>query len=131
MGSPDVLLAVILALVVAAGLFSSIFPWPSRSRASRRGLPEGGQEEKGDAFRSLVQNASGVILVMEPDGAVRYVNPAVERALGYTPELVVGELVFAVVHPDDVARVRETIAEAVGKPGTVVPLELRLRHTNG
>src|SRR5215218_4196626 len=34
-------------------------------------------------FRSLVQHASDVITLLEADGTVRYVSPAVERVTGY------------------------------------------------
>ncbi len=34
--------------------------------------------ESEERFRSLVQNASDVILIMGPDQTVRYISPAVE-----------------------------------------------------
>ncbi len=34
-------------------------------------------------FRSLVQNSSDIMLILEADGTVRYVSPALERVLGY------------------------------------------------
>ncbi len=54
-----------------------------------------------ERFRSLVQNASEVILVMGGDEAVRYASPALERVLGYRTEDVFGYVIFDVVDPDD------------------------------
>ncbi len=34
-------------------------------------------------FRSLIQNSADIIMVVDPDGLVRYGSPAVELTLGY------------------------------------------------
>src|SRR3712207_2632860 len=53
-------------------------------------------------LRSLVENASDIMAILDDDATVRYVNPAVERVLGYRGEEVVGTSVFDYVHPEDV-----------------------------
>ena len=82
-------------------------------------------------FRSLVQNALDIITILEADGTVRYESPAVERVLGYAPNELVGRNPFALVHPDDVARVRGLFQETLSKPGVNVPAEFRFRHKDG
>ena len=52
-------------------------------------------------FRSLVQNFSDVVMILEADGTVRFVSPAVERVLGYRPEEMVGTRALDYVHPED------------------------------
>jgi diguanylate cyclase (GGDEF)-like protein/PAS domain S-box-containing protein len=84
-----------------------------------------------ERFRSLVQNASDIVLVTESGGAVRYVSPAVKLVLGYEPEDVIGKDNFSVVHPDDMPRVRDLIAGMIGMPGAASSMELRLRHADG
>ena len=84
-----------------------------------------------ERFRSLVQNASDIILVMKADQTVQYVSPAVERILGYKPEEMVGTDNFGVVHPDDIARAQRRVTEAVSNPGSTSSMELRLRHKDG
>jgi PAS domain-containing protein len=54
-----------------------------------------------ERFRSLVQNTSDIISVIEVDGTVSYISPAAERVLGYRPEERVGTNAFDSVHPDD------------------------------
>ena len=70
-----------------------------------------------ERFRSLVQNSSDVISIVDPDGNVRYHSESVRRVLGYDPaELVDGDpLTF--VHPDDRERVARFVAEAALRPG--------------
>src|SRR5712692_85455 len=41
-------------------------------------------------FRSLIENTSGIIAVLDPDGTVGYVSPTVEPILGYRPEALIG-----------------------------------------
>lgn len=54
-----------------------------------------------ERFRSLVQNSSDVISIVDADGAVRYHSESVRRVLGYDPaELVDGDP-LTLVHPDD------------------------------
>lgn len=36
-------------------------------------------------FRNFVEHASDIIVLIDPQGVITYVNPAVEKVLGYTP----------------------------------------------
>ena len=47
-----------------------------------------------ESFPFLIQKASEVMGVLEADGTLRYVSPAVENMLGYMPEELVGTRVF-------------------------------------
>ncbi len=82
-------------------------------------------------FRSLVQNSSDVVMILEAEGTVRYVSPAVERVLGYQPEDLVGTLAFDQVHPGDIEHVSKSLAEALEKPGVQPPVEYRVRAADG
>ena len=86
-----------------------------------------------ERFRSLVQNASDIITVIQPNGTVLYQSPAIEHVLGYKPDDLVGKDFFQVVpiHPDDLDRTRDLLAELLRDPGGRVAGELRLRHANG
>ena len=46
------------------------------------------QQRSQEWFASLVQNASDVILVIEPDTTIRFVSPASNRVLGYRPDQI-------------------------------------------
>jgi diguanylate cyclase (GGDEF)-like protein/PAS domain S-box-containing protein len=52
-------------------------------------------------FRSLVQNSSDVILVVEPDTTIRYASPAAKKVLGIHSKDLVGTKLINHVHPDD------------------------------
>ena len=82
-------------------------------------------------FRSLVQNSSDIITILESDGKIRYESPSVERILGYKPEDLIGKNAFQFVHPDDRQRVITMFQEHLPIAGTINPLELRFRHNDG
>jgi PAS domain S-box-containing protein len=84
-----------------------------------------------ERFRSLIQNASDVIVILESDGTIRYASPALERVLGLEAEDVVGENAAAFLDPVDRTRAMRIFAEAKRIAGTKPPVEFRLRHRDG
>jgi PAS domain S-box-containing protein len=82
-------------------------------------------------FRSIIENASDIIAIIEPDGQVRYQSPSVERVLGHPPKALVGMPFVELVHPEDVDRAEEFLAAQIADPAEVRSIELRKRHSNG
>ena len=82
-------------------------------------------------FRSLVQNASDVIAILETDGTIRYVSPAITRVLGLRRQDVVGKNAVTFVDPVDRSEAIRIFTEAKKEPGTRPPVEFRLRHEDG
>jgi diguanylate cyclase (GGDEF)-like protein/PAS domain S-box-containing protein len=84
-----------------------------------------------ERFRSLVQNSSDVISIVDADGGVRYHSESVRRVLGYDPaELIDGDP-LSLVHPDDRERVARFVAEAALRPGVTAAETWRVRHRDG
>jgi PAS domain S-box-containing protein len=88
-------------------------------------------QESERRFRTLVQNSSDVITVVDAEGTISYVSPAVERVTGYRPEELVGKSVFDHVRPDDLEQGRRTFAEVWSQPGVHPPFEFRVPHKDG
>ena len=84
-----------------------------------------------ERFRSLVQNASDVITILDEDGTILYDSPAIERVLGYEPGERVGKPASKYFHPEDVEQVKRSFARALEQIGVRPPLEFRIRHKNG
>lgn len=81
-----------------------------------------------ERFRTLVQNASDVIVVMRIDGTSSYVSPSAAGVLGFAAESLLGRDVFASVHPEDLPQAETAFLEAVECPDQTVRVELRVRH---
>ena len=88
-------------------------------------------QESERRFRTLVQNSSDVITVVDAEGTISYVSPAVERVTGYPPEELVGKSVFDHVRPGDLEQGRRTFAEIWSQPGIHPPFEFRVPHKDG
>ncbi len=82
-------------------------------------------------FRALVQNSSDIITVIDADGTIRYVSPAVERVMGYRPEEQIGANAFDQVHADDRERALRIFAEVLKKPEFHPSVEFRVPHKDG
>jgi diguanylate cyclase (GGDEF)-like protein/PAS domain S-box-containing protein len=52
-------------------------------------------------FRSLVQNSSDVIFIVEADTTIRYTSPSARKVLGLHSKELVGTKLINHVHPDD------------------------------
>lgn len=82
-------------------------------------------------FRSLIENASDIIMVVDRRGPIRYVSPAVERVLGFLPADLIGRHIVRFIHPDD-----QTAALAVTQAdrpsgGAADSMQVRFRRADG
>ena len=53
-------------------------------------------------FRAFVEHSSDMIVILNLEGIITYVNPAIESILGFKPEERIGAKGFERVHPDDI-----------------------------
>lgn len=82
-------------------------------------------------LRSLIQNISEIVVVIDLDGIIRFSNPQLEKVLGLRTEDVVGRNIFDFIHPDDARRAELEYSETVQKSGEGVPSALRIRDAGG
>jgi PAS domain S-box-containing protein len=78
----------------------------------------------------LIENAVHITAIINRDGTLRYVSPAVERMLGYTPASLVGKGVSTVVHPEDQPSM-ECLAQPRPQGGPTQLSQFRARHKDG
>jgi diguanylate cyclase (GGDEF)-like protein/PAS domain S-box-containing protein len=82
-----------------------------------------------DRYASLIANASDVIMIVDPDGALRFASPASERTLGLKPEEINGRNLPELWMGEDGEKLRRFLAEVAATPaGTVGPVELRIER---
>ncbi len=82
-------------------------------------------------FRSLIEKAESVILLIDEKGTSVYVSPAVERILDYSPAELVGTSFFNHVHPEDLPGIRILFKKLIKKPRKSLSTRIRARHKNG
>lgn len=82
-------------------------------------------------FRALVEHAADVIAILDSQGDVQYVSPALTQLLGEQPAAWTGRQVLPFVHPEDAARVRQEFAQLRQTPGASRVFDCRLLHQDG
>ncbi|MFA9517547.1 PAS domain S-box protein, partial [Halopenitus sp. H-Gu1] len=82
-------------------------------------------------YRTYVESANDVITLIDPDGTIEYVSPAVERVFGWEPTELIGEHGFEYVHPDDRESRFADVAELTESPGTETTFEYRFQQSDG
>jgi PAS domain S-box-containing protein len=87
--------------------------------------------ESEEYFRSLIENASDAITVVDHTGVVKYQSPASEKIIGFKPEELLGENLIAHIHPQDVEMANSAFRAAMKQPGRSTTAEVRLRHRDG
>ncbi len=84
-----------------------------------------------ERHRLLVRNSSDIIVLLDPDGKVRYTNPALEKSLGYTSEEMSGQTAFDYIHPEDMTNTMAGFERCLKNPGQLILLQYRFRHKDG
>jgi diguanylate cyclase (GGDEF)-like protein/PAS domain S-box-containing protein len=91
-------------------------------------------EESEARYHLLAENASDVVYLARPDGAIEWVSASVAGALGLRPEDLVGTRMLDLVHPDDriaIGRVRPTALAGAAVAAPVDGFLMRIRTGSG
>jgi PAS domain S-box-containing protein len=82
-------------------------------------------------FRSLIENASDLIVVLNAEGTIVYASPSSGRVIGYTPEALMGRHALELVHPEDAPAARTVFGRRDAPNAPARSLEVRFRHADG
>jgi PAS domain S-box-containing protein/putative nucleotidyltransferase with HDIG domain len=82
-------------------------------------------------FRALIENSSDITALLDRDGIARYTSPSIGRVLGYGDNELVGQDIFALIHPDDLSRVQHALTLVLENPGQAQHVEHRFKDKDG
>jgi PAS domain S-box-containing protein len=91
--------------------------------------PPGGRSA--DWYRTLVEEVDDIATVVDTDGTITYVSPAVTRILGYDADELVGRKGYEFVHPDDRDRNADAMETVLSDPSVTETVEVRFRDADG
>jgi PAS domain S-box-containing protein len=83
------------------------------------------------SFRSLIEHALDILVVLNSDGTIRYTGPSFTRVLGWTPGELLDSSMFTFVHPDDVPATLAALSDVILHPDRIVTIETRVLHRDG
>jgi len=92
---------------------------------------ERGDHHRTDRYRRLVEESNDVATIVDTDGTMTFVSPAVTRVLGYDPDDLVGDAGYEYVHPGDRERNADAVETVLEDPEETATVEVRFRHADG
>jgi diguanylate cyclase (GGDEF)-like protein/PAS domain S-box-containing protein len=105
------------------------------ARETMRLLAEATMRDSEARFRSLVQNSSDVISILDADSTIRFLSPSAKSVLGHDPKRLEGRRLLDLLHPDDAPSAEQFLAElaTAATRGTrgALTREWRFAHAEG
>jgi len=86
-------------------------------------------QESEEKYRSLVENISDVIFIMDLTGKITYISPVVKEIYGFSPDEIIGHQFTRFIYPGDLEQVIEGFKKRVA--GEFGENEFRLPAKNG
>ena len=88
-------------------------------------------KENEKRFRSLINNSSDLIRILDKDGHIIFDSPSSKRILGYPEGYFMGKNPLDFVHPDDLERVKMDLHEVYKKRNPKIPTEFWIKRADG
>lgn len=82
-------------------------------------------------FRNYVEQTKGIIFVIQRNGLLSYISPALFDAIGEEPQNLIGRVYSSVVHKEDVSKLIFQLKNLVREKKSIKSLPIRLKHKNG
>lgn len=82
-------------------------------------------------FKSLVQNGSDIIAILDEKGNFKYASHTTIRIAGYDPKELEGKNVLTLIHQDDVPIIIERLQHVIANTNEGIPIQFRLKGKNG
>ncbi len=100
--------------------------------------------ERVERYAFMEMHSEDMVMQVDAEGLVKYVSPAVQAHLGYTPQELCGQRILDLLHPSELAHWIESLKGIAHehraallegnwrrKDGRYVTLEMSLRHARG
>ena len=121
-------LGTILALLFSVAGITLLVARFERIRRQRELAERLAMREREASTRSLIENSSDLVLVVDRDEQLRFASSASRNVLGIEPADLVGRALDTLVHPDDEGALRRAIADVIRDPGASPFVECRFRR---
>jgi PAS domain S-box-containing protein len=82
-------------------------------------------------FRSINQESSDITIIVNTKAVITYVNPSIEKFLGYKPEELIGKSGFDYIIPNDLPRAILDFGKSLLTREIKIPNSFHIRHKDG
>ncbi|HMH20936.1 MAG TPA: PAS domain S-box protein [Puia sp.] len=83
------------------------------------------------SFRSLIENSTDILVVVNGEGRIIYSSPSIEKHFGLSNAEQFGQSAFDYIHPDDIPRLAENFMELLENPGKPLSVQTRAKSKDG
>lgn len=99
---------------------------------NNRSIESNNEAARGDAwFKTVVENMTDMLIVVNTQGDVDYISPSVIKILGYPYDEILGKSVLRYLHPVDVLLAQKALNDIFQKPGFSAQLDVRIKAKDG
>lgn len=84
-----------------------------------------------DIFRSMIQNSTDIVTLIDKTGAICYASHSIKDILGYTENELLNRTIFEFIHPDDYHFVQSEFEYALNHIGKGRKIECRFLKKEG
>jgi diguanylate cyclase (GGDEF)-like protein/PAS domain S-box-containing protein len=99
--------------------------------AEQRDLAEMAVHQSEERFRTLVQQSSDLITVVDAAGRITFASSSSASLLGYDADHLVGSAALELVHPDELDELSLELHALLAQPEGMVRRQQRMRTSNG
>lgn len=79
-------------------------------------------------FRSLIENTSDLITILDDRGRITYLSPSNARIIGYSRDSVMGRQAFDFVHPEDLDQALTVFDKRLNSKEFATPSQFQFRQ---
>lgn len=84
-----------------------------------------------DRFRSIVQQLSDIVLIIDAETNIIYDTPSIKKVLGYDEGFLVGNKAIDYVHPEDIGLAEKELSNLLKNKNNISHAEIRMKHATG
>lgn len=96
--------------------------------------PSGNREKKfrkSGFYAEILEHVEEAIVVIGPDGIIRYVSPSIEELAGYLPSELIDSDIFQFIHPEDKGLISECSTGQSKRIKRTEQVTIRLKYKSG
>src|SRR5947208_2032841 len=91
----------------------------------------GGASPSAGRFGALIEHSMDLVSIYDAEGRFSFASPSHRWLLGHDPDELVGSSPIELLHPEDRDAVAHAFEQQLLGTGIPVPVEHRIRHTDG
>ncbi|HEX2995569.1 MAG TPA: PAS domain S-box protein [Anaerolineales bacterium] len=82
-------------------------------------------------FRAMIENSADAVALVDAQGTITYITPAITGISGYPPSKYIGHSAFKFIHPEDLPGLISGFKALNRAPGSLTTSSFRSQHIDG